>query len=218
MAKQGVWPVWQGMWLSTFLLLSLGAFFTYKSVNDSVIINPDGWKMFLQKLTGKREVRIYSRKEVVMIPPDYEKDVYAMDQWEVTAKRYLTAHKRPDFYFSFWKNGFRDKELNHLAHSMEVWIEDLRNSEESLIIGKLMDYPVIRILHAGFLNRPAVRWVFAILFPAGLLIYWASISMQKRINNDLLQTIKVNEELKKELEKRGLICFKDNHGLQSICQ
>jgi lipopolysaccharide export system permease protein len=44
MAKQGFWPVWEGMWLSTFVLASLGAFFTYKAVNDSVIMNPDAWK------------------------------------------------------------------------------------------------------------------------------------------------------------------------------
>jgi lipopolysaccharide export system permease protein len=48
MAKQGVWPVWEGMWLSTIVLAALGAFFTYKAVNDSVMMNPDSWKAIFQ--------------------------------------------------------------------------------------------------------------------------------------------------------------------------
>ncbi|MDR0612266.1 MAG: LptF/LptG family permease [Dysgonamonadaceae bacterium] len=80
MAKQGVWPVWQGMWLSTLLLVLLGAFFTYKAVNDSVMMNPDAWKDVLQRLVGKREMRNYSRKEVIMVSPGYERDVCAMTE------------------------------------------------------------------------------------------------------------------------------------------
>jgi lipopolysaccharide export system permease protein len=48
MAKQGVWPVWEGIWLSTVILAALGAFFTYKAVNDSVMMNPDVWKTVIQ--------------------------------------------------------------------------------------------------------------------------------------------------------------------------
>jgi lipopolysaccharide export system permease protein len=37
MAKQGVWEVWQGMWLSSLLLLILGAFITHKAINDFML-------------------------------------------------------------------------------------------------------------------------------------------------------------------------------------
>ncbi|MDR1119755.1 MAG: LptF/LptG family permease, partial [Dysgonamonadaceae bacterium] len=37
MAKQGIWPVWAGMWLSSIVLFPLGVFLTYKAVNDSII-------------------------------------------------------------------------------------------------------------------------------------------------------------------------------------
>ncbi|MDR1610083.1 MAG: LptF/LptG family permease, partial [Candidatus Symbiothrix sp.] len=89
MARQGVWPVWQGMWLSTLLLVSLGVFFTYKAVNDSVIMNPDAWKDVLQRIIGKREMRNYSRKEVIMVSPDYEKDIRSMQNWNTEVKQYL---------------------------------------------------------------------------------------------------------------------------------
>lgn len=53
MAKQGVWSVWEGMWLSSAVLIVLGVFFTYKAINDSVIMNPDSWKIYLQQLWKK---------------------------------------------------------------------------------------------------------------------------------------------------------------------
>jgi lipopolysaccharide export system permease protein len=195
MAKQGVWPVWQGMWLSTLLLVSLGAFFTYKAVNDSVMMNPDAWKDVLQRLIGKREMRNYSRKEVIMVSPEYEEDVNAMQSWNVNVKQYLAKDRK----FSFWKTGFGDKELENLVARMEAWIEDLRNSEENLIIGKLMDYPVINPLRFGFLDKPAGKWTCFLIFPAGITLYLVYKLKQKQINNDLRTSMKVNEEIIKEL-------------------
>lgn len=43
MAREGFWPVWQGMWLSSAVLLPIGVFLTYKAVGDSVIMNSDSY-------------------------------------------------------------------------------------------------------------------------------------------------------------------------------
>lgn len=196
MARQDVWPVWQGMWLSTLLLVLLGSFFTYKAVNDSVMMNPDVWKEVLQRLIGKREMRNYSRKEVIMVSPDYEEDVRAMQAWNVEVKQYLTKDRK----FAFRKTGFEDKVLGNLIAQMEMWIEDLRNSEENLIIGKLMDYPVINPLRLNFLDKPIGRWTCSLLFPAGITLYLIYRLKQKQINNDLRISMKVNEEIMKELK------------------
>lgn len=37
MARDGVWMVWQGVWLSTFVLLPLGLFLTYEAARDRSI-------------------------------------------------------------------------------------------------------------------------------------------------------------------------------------
>jgi len=209
MAKQDSWAVWQGMWLSSVVLASLGIFFTYKAVNDSVVMNPDAWKETLQRLIGKREMRNYTKKEVVMIHPDYPEDVLLMGKWNDDAKLYLAKKRMIPFYFSFWKQQFHDEELNLLLTSMNQWIEDLLNSKENLIIGKLMDYPVITPYHWAFLNRPAVCWSFSIFLPAGIIIYILHILKQKQINNDLRTTMKVNDEISKEL--RNLNWDREEH-------
>jgi lipopolysaccharide export system permease protein len=196
MARLGAWPVWQGMWLSAFLLVLLGSFFTYKAVNDSVMLNPDAWKDILQRLIGKREMRNYTRKEIIMVSPDYEEDVRAMQTWDVEAKQYLVKDRK----FAFWKNGFEDQALENLIAQMEAWIEDLRNSEESLIIGKLMDYPVINPLRFNFLNKPSGRKICFLLFPVGITLYLIYRLKQRQIDNDLRTSMKVNEEIIKELK------------------
>ena len=62
-AKEGVWLVYQGMWLSSAVLLPIGMFLTYKATTDSSIMNADAYIIFFQKLRaeikrltkGKRE-------------------------------------------------------------------------------------------------------------------------------------------------------------------
>jgi len=206
MAKQGSWAVWEGMWLSSVALASLGVFFTYKAVNDSVVLNPDAWKEILQRLIGKREIRNYAQKEVIMDFPDYPEDIRIMTKWNEEANLYLAKKRKIPFYISFWKQHFQDELLNRLLTSMNAWIEDLLNSNENLIIGKLMDYPVITPYSLEFLNRKAVRLSCAIFLPAGILIYVLYYFKQRQINNDLRMTVKINEEISKELRNLHLDC------------
>ena len=83
---------------------------------------------------------------------------------------------------------------------METWIEDLRNSEENLIIGKLMDYPVINPLRFCFINKPAGRWACFLFFPIGITLYLIYKLKQRQISNDLRASMKVNGEIIKELK------------------
>jgi lipopolysaccharide export system permease protein len=48
-AKEGAWPVFSGMWLSTFVLLPVGFFLIYKALHDSQLFN----KEYYFRLGGK---------------------------------------------------------------------------------------------------------------------------------------------------------------------
>ncbi|MDO4190224.1 MAG: LptF/LptG family permease [Bacteroidales bacterium] len=50
MARELIWPVWQGMWLSSFVLAPIGIFFTYKAATDSAIFKSDAYKIWWQKV------------------------------------------------------------------------------------------------------------------------------------------------------------------------
>lgn len=56
MARDGVWDVWQGVWLSSFILFPLGVFITYKAINDSALFNADAYRNYYVKVFGDRNL------------------------------------------------------------------------------------------------------------------------------------------------------------------
>ena len=66
LARDGKCEVWQGIWLSSAILLPLGIFFTYKAVGDSAVFNIDAYRNFFMRLAGKGTERTLTLKEVRM--------------------------------------------------------------------------------------------------------------------------------------------------------
>ncbi len=66
MARDGKIAVWEGIWLSSAVLLPLGVFFTYKAVGDSAVFNVDAYRNFFRRLAGLEDRRNLSLKEVHM--------------------------------------------------------------------------------------------------------------------------------------------------------
>jgi len=61
MARESLWPAYQGMWLSSAVLLPLGIFITYKAAKDATLFNADQYhkmynllKIRIDKLTKKQ--------------------------------------------------------------------------------------------------------------------------------------------------------------------
>jgi lipopolysaccharide export system permease protein len=50
LAREGVWESWKGMWLSSFVILPLGIFLTYKATVDAQIFNKEAWAAFFKKI------------------------------------------------------------------------------------------------------------------------------------------------------------------------
>jgi lipopolysaccharide export system permease protein len=203
LAKQGVWTVWEGVWLSSTVLAALGAFFTYKAVNDSTALNPDAWKIFIQKLFGKRELRFYAKKEVIINLPNYSENIKNIKIWNQTCEEYLNTHTQIPSYISFWKKTLFDSNLNRLIESMESVIEDLLNSDENFIIYKLMDYPIIQPFRWNFTENPAIRTCCRFIFPIGLVFYFIAVFKQKQMNKDLIISCNLNKTLLVEIEKQN---------------
>lgn len=53
MAREGFWPVWAGMWLSSAVLLPIGIFLTYKAATDSALLNPEAWIRQWEKVRNR---------------------------------------------------------------------------------------------------------------------------------------------------------------------
>lgn len=56
MAREALWPCWAGMWLSSFVLLPIGIFLTYKAATDSALFNPEAWAKLFEPLKPKLHI------------------------------------------------------------------------------------------------------------------------------------------------------------------
>lgn len=197
MARDGVWEAWQGMWLSSAVLTPMGVFLTYKAVKDSVILNSDTYINAFKNLIGRREGRKVEKKEVIIYTPDYEGMLPRLEQLEKESLSYLTNHKRWINYLTYWKLGGKDDTAEQIAKETEDIIEELRNSDQNLLLNKLMDYPII----SGYKSQlgenlnPKISFAIGIFLPIGIPIYLLGSYQRKLLLNDILMVQKTSKEL-----------------------
>jgi len=58
MARESIMPAYEGMWLSSFLLLPIGIFLTYKAVVDATLFNPEQYIRIWNSIKAKYNSKI----------------------------------------------------------------------------------------------------------------------------------------------------------------
>lgn len=196
MAREGKIAVWEGLWLSTAVLLPLGIFFTYKAVRDSAVFNKDAYMNAIRRLLGTNEVRNVEMKELVMNDMDASVAVEKLHSLTEAAQAYLDSRPKRMSYVSYWLHGYSRTELRKLIEQLEETVEYISNTREKLVVNKLSDYPILRSL---WLYHPTglkwVAWSAIVLFPIGLPVYLIGLKQQKDLRDELKRVIKVNGEL-----------------------
>ena len=202
MARDAVWPVWEGMWLSSAVFAALGVFLTWKAINDSAILNADTYIEAFKRIIGKRELRNIIWKEVVIYSPDYSTLPARLNALAAQTEGYIRSHKRIPGYAAYWKRGGQDHEAEQVSDDMEAIVEELGNSSHILILNKLMDYPIIGALTPLGLNIGRRMGIaLGVAIPAGLPLYLIAIYRRKLLRQDLKAIKKVSEELKEMIEQ-----------------
>lgn len=205
MARDGIWEAWQGIWLSSAILTPLGIFLTYKAVNDSVILNADTYINAFKNMFGKRTGRNIQKKEVIIFTPNYDKTYGEIQQLSEVASGYLSQNKGWVSYLSFWKRGKADNIASEISTLLDNIIEELSNSNQNLLLNKLMDYPVI----SGYdkQNSPfngITSIITGIILPVGMPIYFIAMYQRKLLIQDIKIILKVNTELQELINKDNL--------------
>jgi len=196
MARDGVWAAWEGMWLSAAVLTPMGVFLTYKAVNDSVILNADTYINAFKNLIGKRSNRKVEMKEVIIFAPDNEKVTSDLKSLIDNSRDFITNHKRWVNYFTFWQQGGRDDSVNVLSSQIEGIVEELANSDQILVLNKLMDYPVMTGYNQISIRiTPKIGLAIAILFPIGIPFYLLAIYKRKLLLHDVKVVERTSQEL-----------------------
>ena len=203
LARDGRWEVWEGMWLSSAVLLPLGIFLTYKAVKDSAVFNPDVYVNFFRKLIGRQELRKVVLKEVIIEDMFPRVAIEKAEQLSVACNRYLDkVGRKRQSYWRYCLYGYAKEDITALGAQIDDLVNYTSNSHSQLVISKLMDYPVLRNLWV-YRPAPSPKWgyVLAIFFPLGLLLYGIGAHQQRLLRNEVEGVIRTNGELQALLEK-----------------
>ena len=196
LARDGRWEVWQGMWLSSAVLLPLGIFLTKKAVNDSAVFNPDAWLNFLRRFTGLHQTRKLEAKEVIINEVVSDEAIAQINDLKAACQQFLNRYPGRQRYIDYWQQGYDKAEIKSLAEHVDRVVDYLSNSRDQMVLNKAMDYPIIRqLLTYRPVGNKTVGTVIAALFPIGLPVWLVGLRHQKNLKRDILQTIKTSDQL-----------------------
>ena len=210
LARDGNWLAWEGMWLSTAIMAPIGASLTYKSNNDSVALNIETYKEMFKRLLGIRTERNITRKDVVILDPDYQTLPKALQNLTDRIVNYTSRHdlKRLANYMKFWMGGQQDDEIDFINELLEMMIVDMANSRNNYLLLELNNYPVMSPhAHLRPFKNKWLNMACGVVLPVGLFFYFRSWAFRVRLANDLDKVVQTNQEVIKIINTRIL---KDN--------
>lgn len=204
MARDGKWIVWMGVWTSTAVLAPLGAFLTYKSNKDSVVLNADAYMNWFRRIVGIRSVRHLFKKEVIIDDPDYNRIPADLEALTTDCRMYASKNrltKAPN-YFRLWMSAEKDDEMIAINGKLEALVEEMSNTKSAALLNALNNYPIISVsahvrpFHIYWLNLAA-----GIIFPVGLFFYFRIWAFRVRLAKDMERIIKNNEQVQLIIQK-----------------
>lgn len=203
MARDGKWIVWMGMWTSTAVLAPLGAFLTYKSNNDSVVLNADAYINWFKKIVGIRNVRHLFRKEVIIHDPDYARLPQELQALSADCRAYADkkALNRAPNYFKLWMVDAQDKEIEEINERLEELVDEMSNTRSVTLLTVLNNYPIIPVYaHTRPFRNYWLNLLCGVVFPVGLFFYFRIWAFRIRLNKDMERIIKTNEDVIRIIE------------------
>ena len=187
-AKSGEMNMVLGVWMSTIVLAPIGAFFTYKSNNDSVVFNAEVYINFFRMLLGLRPSRHVFKKEVIIEDPDYPRIQTELEKLCNICNEYAIKHRLADApnYIRIFTNKGHDDVIADISAKMELLIEELSNSKDGVLLEYLNKYPILSTkAHKSPFDNQWLNLLAGIIVPIGLFFYFRIWFYRLRLYKDL---------------------------------
>ena len=203
MINSGQIPVWAGMWLSSAVILPLGAFLTYKASRDSATLNSDAYVVFFRRIFHPNYSRQLEYKEIIMQPAtseevlcevrELQRQMDALLGMTYSQSRGLRLDCLPDFA----------KAYQQLYQQLEETVETLHNYPDKYIFAQLLSLPMLGKTFANPLwqNRLCV-WICIPLLPVSLLVMLYLGIALRRNKRQLHQMPPILNHIVKQIESQ----------------
>lgn len=191
MARDGHIVVWLGMWLSTFILLPLGVFVTYKAMNDSAVFNKDLYLNFIRRVFGLSESRHVPLKEVIINEISISEGQSMLARCYAAASYWLAHSRYPLSYRQYWEGGYEADGIVRLGDMLDDTVKYLSDSRDLKLLVALENIPVVKDLWIYHPVPRKMKWLrntLAIIFPIGGIVYLISLSYSRILNRQIAKS------------------------------
>ncbi|MDE6561524.1 MAG: LptF/LptG family permease [Muribaculaceae bacterium] len=200
LARDGRWPVEAGIWLSTMILAPLGAYVTWKAMNDSSVFDGDRYKNFFRRMLGLRSSRHVPLKEVIIRDIDIERGKKMLEivssRCVGLANSLIPAKNLLKSYFNYYVVGVDTKKIHVVADEINRTIDYLSDCRDPRVVMKLSNIPIIRVLWVYFPTPwKWLGYVMLPLLPVSVPLWLYGERCLRNLRNDLEKTAKICEEI-----------------------
>ena len=205
-AREGAMTSFEGMWMSTFIILAVGIFLTWKATRDSSIFNIELYVAYMKK--GLNFIFVIHRtpRSEISYPvtaKDLTPDSIITNLNELT--RLCRSYLEGDFekYMKFsqiWQKE-DDHALAEIARLYDHIRAVLKQSDVEMIREEVSEYPNAT-LHDYKIKKISKGHVVgaAIIFPVWLYLFLKALIQKFTLRNDLRQIMSANRNLINELK------------------
>lgn len=142
MARDGKMDVIAGIWLSTFVMLPLGIFFTWKAVGDTTMFDFDMYKRFFRNIRrrlGKKykNDKTFTMKEISINDVDPIHAISLIEAADDSLQRYKKKRGRFIFFPGILRAREAKKELRNRLADMTDYLSDTRDHEVIALMNML---------------------------------------------------------------------------------
>ncbi len=192
MARDGKWPVWFGMWLSSSVLLPLGLYATWKAMNDSSVFDKDRYVEFFRRILGIRPSRSVRAKEVIINDISVTEAVERLLGLKEMGRHWLDTHSMRPSYRAYLFDGLDVGELHRISETTDADVDYLTDCRDPQVVSKLADFPTFSSL---WIYRPSARrwlsWVMIVFVPLGLPLWLAGVTARRHLADDMRRLMTV---------------------------
>lgn len=196
MARDGRWPVLAGMWLSTAILLPVGAYVTWKAMNDSSVFDKDRYVRWFRRVFGVKEKRRVDYKEVIINDFDEQAASRLLAGIKENCGSLVTQVRRSLSPVGYWTVGVDTAEIRVIADEVDSVIEMMTDCHDKSVVAKLKEYPVIRKLWIySPLKFHGPKWAGYVMAVLGVPVWLVGRRYLKSLLSELNRTRSLSQEL-----------------------
>jgi len=203
--REGAMSSLQGMWMSTFIILTIGVFLTWMATRDSSIFNQEIYANYFKKgLNFIFAAQSTSRPELdyraTAADLDPENMLAKVEELSLLCKSYLDGNFRKRLRISkIWEQN-EDSALKEIGQKYDHILSVLKQSDVDMIRETVDEYPQAALRNHQIKKEAKwMPWAAAAIFPAWIYLFLKALIQKNSLHNELNNITGANRNLVNEL-------------------